>query len=125
MQRFRSIRSFGAALGLAALLIQSAVSFGHLHPEDLLPRSAIAGDQIAGKATAPGQDQERHSPGAPHDDCPICAVMYLAGIVVQPVPPSLALPVQFTTVSFAAAADLSCIPVPRRPPFQTRAPPTA
>jgi hypothetical protein len=124
MQRFRSIRRFGAALGLAALLIQLAVSFGHLHPEDLLPPRLIVGE-IAGKAAPPGQEQERHPPGAPHDDCPICAVMYLAGIIVQPVPPSLTLPVQFTTVAFAAAVDLSCLPIRRHPPFQTRAPPVA
>jgi hypothetical protein len=122
MRWFRSIRRFGAGLGLFALLLQLALAFGHVHPEDLLPR-ALAGfaDHVAGKVAA-GQDRE--APGSPHDDCPICAVMHLAGTIVVPGAPSLALPAQFTTTSFVAG-DFSYLPIPRRLPFQTRAPPTA
>jgi hypothetical protein len=125
MQWFRSIRRWGAALGLVALLLQSALAFGHIHPEDL-PAGASAGiaEEIAGNAQPPADDQDRHPPGAPHDDCPICAVMHLAGISVQPVPPSLVVPTQFTTTSFVAS-DTYYIPLPRRLPFQTRAPPLA
>lgn len=124
MQWFRSIRRLGAALGLFALMLQSALAFAHVHPEDLLSgASAGLTDQVAGKGQ-PIADQDRHPPGAPHDDCPICAVMYLAGISVQPAPPSLVVPTQFTTASFIAS-DTYYIPVPRRLPFQTRAPPLA
>ena len=53
MQWFRSIRRWGAALGLFALLLQSALAFGHIHPEDLLAgASAGIADQIAGNVTA-------------------------------------------------------------------------
>ena len=125
MQWFRSIRRWGAALGLFALLLQSALAFGHIHPEDLLPgASAGIAEQIAGKVQPPGGDQERHPPGAPHDDCPICSVMYLAGISVQPAPPSLVVPTHFITTTFVAN-DVYYIPLPRRLPFQTRAPPLA
>ena len=120
MRRLRSIRRFGAGLGLFALLLQLALSFGHVHPEDLLGASA-AGLEAAQPA---GPDQDSHPAGAPHDDCPICAVMHLAGTIVLPQPPALAVPAQFTVAVFPAD-DLVSIVIPRRLPFQTRAPPIA
>jgi hypothetical protein len=102
-----------------------ALSFGHIHPEDLLGASAAGlRDESAGKTPGAGMDPDRHAPGAPHDDCPICAVMHLAGTIVLPDAPALALPAQFTVVTFAANNLVTTV-VPRRPPFQTRAPPTA
>ena len=124
MRGLRSIRRFGAGLGLFALLLQLALSFAHVHPEDLLgaPAAGIA-DAVADKASA-DRDQDRRAPGAPHDDCPICAAMHLAGTIVLPNPPALALPTAFTVATFAAE-DFVTIVVPRRLPFQTRAPPAA
>ena len=124
MRRLRSIRRFGAGLGLFALLLQLALSFGHVHPEDLLGASAARIGAVAGKAQPASPAQDRNAPGAPHDDCPICAVMHLAGTIVLPDPPALALPAQFTVTVFAID-DLVTVVVPRRPPFQTRAPPSA
>jgi hypothetical protein len=124
MRGFRSIRRFGAALGLFALLVQLALSFGHVHLEDLLGASAASTAAVAGKAQPASPAQDRHTPGVPHDDCPICAVMHLAGTIVLPEPPALALPVAFRVVTFASA-DFVATVIPRRPPFQTRAPPTA
>jgi hypothetical protein len=125
MRRLRSIRRFGAGLGLFALLLQLALSFGHVHPEDLLGASAAGiANVVAGKAQLPSTDQNRHAPGAPHDDCPICSVMHLAGTIVLPAPPVLALPAQFTVPVFSTD-DLVTVVIPRRPPFQTRAPPIA
>jgi DUF2946 family protein len=124
MRRLRSIRRFGASLGLFALLLQLALSFGHVHPEDLLGASAAGlASEIAGKAQ-PATDPDRHAPGAPHDDCPICSVMHLTGTIVLPEPPALALATQFTVAVFFAD-DLVSVVIPRRLPFQTRAPPTA
>jgi hypothetical protein len=114
----------GASLGLFALLLQLALSFGHVHPEDLLGASAADIAEVAGKAPPASPDQDRHAPGAPHDDCPICAVMHLAGTIVLPTPPALALPAQFTVAIFSTD-DFVAVVVPRRPPFQTRAPPIA
>jgi Protein of unknown function (DUF2946) len=124
MRRLRSIRRFGAGLGLFALLLQLALSFGHVHPEDLLGASAARIGAVAGNAQPANTPQDRHAPGAPHDDCPVCAVMHLAGTIVLPEPPVLALPAQFT-VAVLPTDDLVTIVIPRRPPFQTRAPPTA
>jgi hypothetical protein len=122
MRALRSIRRFGAGLGLLALLLQSTLSFAHVHPDDLLgvPAALIA-DAIAGNALA---DQDRHTPGAPHDHCPICTAMHLAGTIVVPDPPALAVPTEFIHVSFAAK-DFVATVIPRRLPFQTRAPPSA
>ena len=124
MHRLRSIRRFGAGLGLFALLLQLALSFGHVHAEDLLGASAAGIEKVAGKALPSSPAQDRHPPGAPHDDCPICAVMHLAGTIVLPDAPALALPTQFTVAVFSTD-DLVAVVVPRRPPFQTRAPPIA
>ena len=125
MHWFRSIRRFGAGLGLFALLLQLALSFNHLHPEQLLARSfANVGHGVAATANLSVAGQDRQVPGAPHDGCPICSVMHLAGTIVVPSPPLLLLPTQFTTASFTTR-DLSYIPLTRRLAFQTRAPPTA
>ena len=123
MRGLRSIRRFGAGLGLFALLLQLTLSFGHIHPEDLLGASASALADEVGSALA-DRDQDRHAPGAPHDDCPICAAMHLAGTIVLPDPPALAVPTAFTVATFAAEDFVTTV-VPRRLPFQTRAPPAA
>jgi hypothetical protein len=124
MHWFRSIRRLGAGLGLFALLLQLSLSFGHIHPDDLLPRSlAGVADHVAGKAQPPAKNPDGQSP-ASHDDCPICAVMHLAGTIVLPGAPTLSLPTQFTPTYFAAR-DFAYVSVARRLPFQIRAPPTA
>jgi len=123
MRGLRSIRRFGAGLGLFALLLQLTLSFAHVHPEDLIGAAAAGIAEAAGNALA-DRDQERHAPGAPHDDCPICSVMHLAGTIVLPDPPALALPTQFAVAIFPTD-DLVSIVVPRRLPFETRAPPAA
>src|ERR1700752_5066087 len=102
MRRLRSIRRFGAGLGLFALLLQLALSFGHVHPEDLLGTSAAGIAAVAGKSPPATPAPDSHGSGAPHDDCPICAVMHLAGTIVLPEPPVLALPAQFTVAVFSA-----------------------
>lgn len=125
MRALRSLRRFGAALGLFALLLQLALSFAHIHPEDLLGASAAEiSAKAAGKALT-DRDQNRHAPGAPHDDCPICAVMHLAGTIVLPAPPALAVPTEFVVAGFSADDPVTITVVPRRLPFQTRAPPSA
>jgi hypothetical protein len=124
MRRLRSIRRFGAGLGLFALLLQLALSFGHVHPEDLLGPSAARIGAVAGEAQPASPAQDRHPPGGPHDDCPICSIMHLAGTIVLPEPPVLPSPTQFAVAVFSAD-DLVSTVIPRRPPFQTRAPPIA
>jgi hypothetical protein len=123
MRALRSLRRLGAGLGLFALLLQLSLSFAHVHPEDLLGASAVGVvDKAAGNVLA---DRDSPVPGAPQDDCPICAVMHLAGTIVLPDPPAFAVPTEFTVAAFVAD-DLAKIDVvSRRLPFQTRAPPVA
>jgi hypothetical protein len=123
MRGLRSIRRLGAGLGLFALLLQLTLSFAHVHPEDLLGAPEAA-ERVAGKVQPAGPGEDRHAPEAPHHDCPICSVMHLAGTVVVPDPPALALPDQFAVAIFPVD-DLLSIVIPRRLPFQTRAPPLA
>src|ERR1043166_3771598 len=121
MRGLRSIRRFGAGLRLFALLLQLTLGVAHVHLADLLGAAWSGIAEEAGKALA-DRDQDRHAPGAPHDDCPICAVMHLAATIVLPQLTALAVPTAFTVAAFAAD-DLATTVVPRRPPFQTRAPP--
>jgi hypothetical protein len=125
MRALRSLRRFGAGLGLFALLLQLALSFAHVHPDDLLGASAAGISQkAAGKALA-DHGQQPQAPGAPHDDCPICSVMHLAGTIVLPDPPAVAVPTAFTVAAFVADDRDTIVVTPRRLPFQTRAPPSA
>src|ERR1043166_8624005 len=103
MQGLRSIRRFGAGLGLFALLLQLTLSFAHIHPEDLLGASAAGIAEEAGKVLA-DRDQDRQLPSASHDDCPICAVMHLAGTIVPTQPPALVVLTEFTV----AASERLC-----------------
>src|SRR5262245_56021719 len=120
MRGLRSIRRLGAGLGLFALLLQLALAFGHIHHDDLLGEPAIA---AVGDSQQASGGPDRHGPGAPHD-CPICAAMHLAGTIVLPDAPVLAVPAQFA-VAALPATDLAPTLVPRRPAFRTRAPPSA
>jgi hypothetical protein len=120
----RRRRRFGAWLALAALALQMAVSFGHVHLHGLrpvAPRSALAGAyaQTVKQLPAP-------QPASGDDDgyCAICATIYLAANSFVPQAPQLPLPVgeerieQTFVVVFAT-------PEPPRVAFHSRAPPLA
>src|SRR5262249_21765133 len=121
MRGLRSIRRVGAGLGLFALLLQLALAFGHIHHDDLLGAPAIA---AVGDSQQALGGPDRHGPGAPQDDCQFGAAMHLAGTIVLPDAPVLAVPAQFA-VAALPATDLAPTLVPRRPAFRTRAPPSA
>jgi hypothetical protein len=116
-------RRHGALFALAALVLQIAVSFGHVHLDGLVraaPHPAIAGvhnvtlAQNAPQAPAqnPGDD----------DYCAICASIFLVSSSFASEPPKLPVPMGFERVrlSFAVAHGIT---VPRRFAFQSRAPP--
>jgi hypothetical protein len=131
MRWFRSNRLFGGWLALFALGLQFVVSFAHVHAEDFVPASApglvsqattrnAATDGIV-SAVAPADD---HGKGLPHDDCPICASIYLIsnGLIGQP--PLLSAPSTFILVSLPSISDFD-FKIVRYFSFQTRAPPIA
>jgi hypothetical protein len=117
MQWFRWNRRWGSCAALFALALQLALSFGHLHLDELGVTAVAA--QIS-NASHPGK-----SPGnAPDTDelCAICAVISMSGTLVIPQAPALV----FAAASHAAFfTDLAAILVANheRDNFQARAPP--
>jgi hypothetical protein len=83
---------FGFWCALFALSVQFAVSFGHIHPVDFgRDLDSIGGSAVGVIAATAGDHGAPSKSDAPADDyCPICAVINLAGTVVSPVPPALA-----------------------------------
>ena len=96
MKWFRSNIGNGARLALLALLVQFALSFGHVHgfapptasaTQSVLPADH-GGDSKATSQQAPG----KHDTDQTTDVCAICAVMAMASTVLFSAPPILLLP---------------------------------
>ena len=121
MGRGRSTRRFGTGLALFALILQLTLSFGHIHPDDLLP--SAAGRNVVPDRGQSATDHQDRLPGHAHDDCPICSVMHLAGTIVVPGSPLLSSPLQFVVTQFPPESAVFIIAL-FRPPAQIRDPPT-
>jgi len=125
MNWFRLKIRFGARLALFALAFQMAVSFGHMHRDDLgLPPLTDAGQTnlvASGSRAAPVQ--EHHQPAAPDDYCPICASMALIATALPSLPPMLVTPDQIRRV-WPTQMPARGISVKVALSFQARAPPT-
>lgn len=124
---FRSKVRFGARLALFALALQLALSFGHVHAEDLVPSAtaathATAAGQQSGAPTDPSAPAHR-SDGA-DDICAVCALMQLVSTSVPAQAPVLAVPTRLAPIEHPTPAGAPWTAVPR-PLFQARAPPTA
>jgi hypothetical protein len=125
MNWFRSKIRSCARLALFALAFQMAVSFGHMHRDDLglppLPSSDNA-QTASNTAPAPPANPDHHP--VPDDYCPICASMQLIATALPSLPPVLLVPEPVRRVwpaetpaqAFSPQVALS---------FQARAPPTA
>ena len=126
---FRSKIRSAARLALFALAIQMAVSFGHMHRDDLglAPLNDPASTHLA--ASTPhhpaGSSGHNQSPAPADDDyCPICATMQLVATGIPSLPPLLIVPapirrewpIQMPARSVSLKVALS---------FQARAPPAA
>jgi len=77
MRWFRANRLFGGCLALFALAIQLAVSFAHIHPQDLSPRPEVGFDTkysttrgLADGENSLGKRTDNHGGGLPHDNLP-------------------------------------------------------
>ena len=116
-------RRFGSSLALAALALQLAVSFGHVHldgvhrtyPVVALNGSGAQASQLP--APQPGNDTD-------DDYCAICATIFLAATTFLPPAPQLPVPFVSRPIEHFARVAVGFI-VPRRAPFQSRAPPLA
>lgn len=121
MHWFRRRQSSATGAALFALLLQLALSFGHVHGglADHSPAFSIAHSQNGDGAALPAQDGDGHSPDGL---CAICATVHLLG--TSQIAGSPALPTR--DASAAAPAPLSRFAAPpeqRHTAFRSRAPP--
>jgi hypothetical protein len=125
MRWFRTNKIFGGRLALFALAVQFILSFGHVHVHGI-GRSApvfVAGVHGSAGAPTPTPTPTQDKPDS-DDYCAICATVSLLSGSVAAMPPQLALPVVSQVVEHADSVAIAVI-VPRRAPFQSRAPPQA
>jgi hypothetical protein len=124
---FRTRSRLGSYLALFALAFQLAVSFAHVHIDEITPRSAGA----TTLASAQPSTDEVHAPSGlvgredlADDCCPICTLIHLAGALVPTNTPALSLPRGFGQWRPRLAAE-SYLTVLHGALFQARAPPVA
>jgi Protein of unknown function (DUF2946) len=124
MSWFRSTLASCAWIVLFALAMQMAVSFGHLHRDDLGLRPLNdAGRSPTADATAnPAGDADPHHHTAPNDHCPICASTALLGTGTPPVAPLLVVPLSVVRFS-PAEKPISELRPQLTLSFQARGPP--
>jgi hypothetical protein len=96
MLRNRKLRGWGAPLAAFALLLQLAVSAGHMHPQDIfgsLGHPAVPGDGVTWFQGGGSGHAPAGSPAdADGDQCAICAAMQLVAVAVPPTPFLLSVP---------------------------------
>ena len=125
MKWFRSNIRTGARLALLALLVQFALSFGHIH--GFAPQAASATTQSALPAdhaadAKPQPAPSKHDSDQTDDVCAICAVMAMASTVLFSAPPILLLPEaveilhRITDAEFAHLKSAGTAFQPRAPP---------
>jgi hypothetical protein len=126
MQWFRSNIRNGARLALLALLVQFALSFGHVHgfvaQAAAATQSAMPADHAADTKAAPKQTPCKQDRDHPADVCAICAVMAMANTVLFSATPILLLPDaveilhRVTDAEFAQLKSVGTAYQPRAPP---------
>jgi Protein of unknown function (DUF2946) len=119
MRWFRSRSRVGSYLALFALAFQLTVSFGHVHLDEIAPRSA---DAAAFASTQSGDPTGRED--VADDCCPICTLIHLAGALVPAATPALPLPSMFGHLRLAAAGEFD-LAASQTALFRARAPPIA
>src|SRR5262245_62047887 len=106
---FRSRSRWGSYLALFALVVQLALSFGHVHLEGGAPVSGHASALFAvhpSNASAAAVDPaDKEFPALADDHCPICTLIHLAGTLVPATAPALPQLAVFSPVSFAVAVE--------------------
>jgi hypothetical protein len=123
MRWVRTNRRWSSWLALAAMALQLALSFGHIHLEQLASRSGIA-SVVASKASTSQQDPAQHPANEADDFCTICATIHLASSSFLPDAPLL--PVPFASRTSEHFGHFTFVFIsPRRAAFQSRAPPLA
>jgi len=139
MKWFRAHIHHGVGLALVALLIQTVLSFGHIHPivpadgwqlgQHRLAQLIHTGHALSSSAKLSSLSGTTALPSVPAPNgshhghiCPICAAVAMTGIVIFPSPPHLRLPQsatvsELTTVAYVVDRDHAEVA------FRSRAPP--
>jgi predicted Kef-type K+ transport protein len=110
----------GSWLTLIALAFQLAVSFGHVHLDGVRIDSGAA---VVGQPSHTAQSLPAQPPGDKDDYCAICASLYLAANSFVPSPPLLPVPLLLSSAIVHIDYGAAIFIAPRRPAFQSRAPP--
>ena len=123
MRWFRHHLKHSASLALIALAINLALSFGHIHLDDLPGGKVMAGVLISALShQTDGQTDKHHAPGDPDDLCPICMAGATLGTGIAASPPVLH--VQFATVAIDHVTQSApAVLQTQRSAFQSRGPP--
>jgi hypothetical protein len=112
-------------LALFALALQTALTFGHVHLAGLAS-SQMAAAAVADRSAAPPVKPQQESPKPQKSadfDCPVCALIQLAGTSAPSVAPALPLPVVRAGLPLETSAQTIAAPAPQLA-FQARGPPT-
>lgn len=129
MRWFRSNIRTGVATALFALMVQFAVTFSHVHLDGQILPVSHAHSRVAGFAGHFTTSLQKASdtqglPAVPDTDCPICALIQMAGNSAPSIAPPLPMPamvdgsrLELSDELYAAAAPLFA--------FQARGPPSA
>jgi hypothetical protein len=126
---FRSRSRWGSYLALFALVVQLALSFGHVHLEGGTPisghASALLGVHPASTAAAVVDPAGKETPALADDRCPICTLIHLAGALVPATTPTVSRLAVIDRVPFAAAVEFDLTNPHYYSPLGARAPPLA
>jgi hypothetical protein len=127
------VQRSGVYLALAALMLQFALSFGHMHAHDLFgPNVAYSSSDAARTWHRPAWHKlarlevstQRPRKLADDDDhCPICFSSFLLGTSFIPDAPQPPLPSRFADVDRFIASAFDGPVQSQRGAFQSRAPP--
>jgi hypothetical protein len=123
-------RQFGAYLALAALALQLALSFGHLHARDISgPGFALAkATAVDGWHRPAGVEVSKQTAPKLADDedlCPVCFSGLLLSTSFVPDASKPSAPFEFERIDRVFASVIERVAGTRRAAFQSRAPPLA
>jgi len=118
-------RRRGAYLALAALLLQIAVSFGHVDVDGIVGADHLTltglHKTVIAKTSQPGPAQNS---GDDDGYCPICASIFMVSTSFVSEPPQLPVPDGFERIRHFNSIGRG-VSTPRRIAFRSRAPPAA
>jgi hypothetical protein len=121
MRWFRSKMQFGSRLALAALALQIVLTFAHLH--SFVPTAVDTALSSTAAASDASSSRDPSRNGLADFDCPICALINLAGTSTLSVAPDLLLPASVDFVTLRPRAELASATAPHFQP-KARAPPS-